>query len=195
VPSDLGLAAHLRINRAAAAAQARAARGAISPSEVDNCCNPPGYSGVGDNGSVRDYYHDVSKGLLTYTNYVPDAYYHALHLKAYYADPNVPYGQRARELIVEALTVLNSQGVDFSQYDANGGQVIDGVSCFCAGYSNSAWAQGFWPHAGLAYYCADGVCTQRHQMSDMESAARLQTLGHGSGHALMDWAGVYDYAL
>ncbi len=233
-PPDLGLAAHLRINRAAAAAQARSARaefvrrmeegpyappagrevrrrttgnvqgicllvdfaddpGTIAPSEVGDYCNLPGYSGYGNNGSVRDYYHDVSQGLLTYTNFVPDAYYRALHPKTYYNDPNIPYGQRARELIIEALTYLDSQGFDFSQYDVNGDQVVDALNCFYAGYSNSAWAEGLWPHAGSVYYCADGVCTQRYQITDMQNALRLRTFCHENGHMLMGWPDLYDY--
>jgi len=233
-PAGLALTPHIRINSAAAAAQARAAREAfaqrmwegpwappagravrgpttgdvqgicllvdfvddpntIAPTEVANYCNQVGYGGYGNNGSVRDYFYDVSEGLLTYTNYVPAAYYRALHPKTYYTDPSIPYGQRARELIIEALTDLDSQGFDFSQYDADGNGIIDALNCFYAGYSNSAWAQGLWPHAGSVGFCADGVCTQRYQITDMQNALRLRTFCHENGHMLMGWPDLYDY--
>jgi M6 family metalloprotease-like protein len=167
--------------------------GAILPAEVYNYCNQVGYNGFGNNGSVRDYFYDVSEGLLTYTNYVPAAYYRALHPKTYYNNPNIPYGQRARELIIEALTYLNAQGFDFSQYDADGNGIIDALNCFYAGYSNSAWATGLWPHAGAVDYCADGVCTHSYQITDMQAALRLRTFCHENGHMLMSWPDLYDY--
>jgi len=167
--------------------------GTIPPATVNNFCNQVGYNLNGNNGSVRDYFYDVSNGLLTYTNFVPAAYYRALHPKTYYNDPNVQYGQRARELIVEALNALENSGFDFSAYDADGNGVVDALNCFYAGYSNSAWAKGLWPHAGWLSYCADGVCTQRYQMTDMQSALRLATFCHENGHMLMGWPDLYDY--
>jgi M6 family metalloprotease-like protein len=167
--------------------------GTIPPAEVDNYCNLVGYTGYGNNGSVRDYYFDVSNGLLAYTNYVPAAYYRALHPKTYYNDPNISYGQRARELILEALNYLNNQGFNFHQYDADGDGFIDALNCYYAGYSNSAWAEGLWPHAGSVTFCADGVCTRSYQITDMQDALRLRTFCHENGHMLMGWPDLYDY--
>ena len=53
---------------------------------------------------------DVSDGKLTYTNVVT-AYYTAAHNRAYYTDPAIPYGTRARELIVEALDAPGGVGL------------------------------------------------------------------------------------
>jgi M6 family metalloprotease-like protein len=167
--------------------------GALSPQTVSNYCNLVGFSGFGNNGSVRDYYYDVSDGLLTYTNYVPTAYYRALHPKTYYTNPAIGYGQRARELITEALTALNSQGFDFSQYDADDDGVIDALNCFYAGEITNNWAEGLWPHAGWISYCADGVCTQRYQITDMSTMLTLGTFVHENGHMLMGWPDLYDY--
>ena len=44
--------------------------GTIASAEVDNYYNQAGYTGFGNNGSVRDYFFDVSDGNLTYTNVV-----------------------------------------------------------------------------------------------------------------------------
>ena len=232
-PVLLGLELHVRINPAAATAQAQAVRadflrreqegplaplregptrgpttgnvvglcliidfsddvGTISPTTVQNYCNQVGYTGYGNNGSVRDYFYDVSNHLLTYTNFVPAAYYRAAHPKSYYTDPNIPYGQRARELIVEALTYLNPT-VDFSQFDADDNGVVDALNCYYAGYSNSAWAEGLWPHASSVYFAADGVHTNRYQITDMQNSLTLSTFCHENGHMLMGWPDLYDY--
>lgn len=167
--------------------------GTIAPSSIDDYCNQIGYTGFNNNGSVRDYFLDVSEGLLDYTNYVPTEYYRATRTKEYYSDPNVQYGQRATELIIEALTYLDNNGFDFSQYDADGNGVIDAVNCFYAGYTWNNWAEGLWPHAGWVSFSADGVSTQRYQMTDLGSQLRLGTFCHENGHMLMGWPDLYDY--
>ena len=167
--------------------------GTISPGTVSDFCNQPNFTGYGNNGSVRDYFYDVSDGSLTYTNYVPPAYYRALHPKTYYTDPGVPYGVRARELMVEALTALENSGFDFSLYDANGDGIIDALNCFYAGYSESAWAKGLWPHSWTVNFCADGVCTDTYQMSDMQNGLKLRTFCHENGHMLCGFPDLYDY--
>jgi len=167
--------------------------GTIAPAAVSQFCNQIGYTGYGNRGSVRDYFYDVSNGKLNYTNWVPTAYYRALHPKTYYTDPNVQYGIRARELILEALNHLENSGFDFSQYDADHDGYVDALNCFYAGFSNSAWATGLWPHASYISFCADGVCTRRYQMTDMQNVLTLATFCHENGHMLMGWPDLYDY--
>ncbi|MEW6199295.1 MAG: M6 family metalloprotease domain-containing protein [Planctomycetota bacterium] len=167
--------------------------GTIAPATVEQYCNKIGYAGSGNKGSVRDYYFDVSNGKLNYTNFVPTAYYRAAHPKTYYIDPNISFGQRARELILEALQALDDGGFDFSLYDADKDGIVDALNCFYAGFSNSAWAQGLWPHAWSVHFCADGVCTYRYQMTDMQNALTLATFCHENGHMLMGWPDLYDY--
>jgi M6 family metalloprotease-like protein len=167
--------------------------GTIPPSTIDNYCNQLGYTGFNNNGSVRDYFLDVSEGLLDYTNYVPAQYYRATRTKEYYSDPTVPYGQRATELIVEALNYMDDNGFDFSQYDADGNGVIDAVNCFYAGYTWNNWSEGLWPHSGWVSFSADGVSTQRYQMTDLGNQIRLGTFCHENGHMLMGWPDLYDY--
>ncbi len=167
--------------------------GTIAASAIDDYCNKNGYTGYGNNGSVRDYFLDVSEGLLNYTNFVPGRYYRAANTKEYYCNPSVPYGQRARELIVEALTDLDDSGLDFSQYDSDGDGIIDAVNCFYAGDTWNAWAEGLWPHAGGLTFIADGVRTQRYQITNLGSQLRLGTFCHENGHMLMGWPDLYDY--
>ena len=167
--------------------------GAIPAATVYNYCNQIGYTGYGDNGSVRDYFYDVSDGHLSYTNFVPAAYYRAAHNKTYYTDPSISYGARAVELITEALNALNAQGFNFAQYDADSNGYVDALNCYYAGNCPNNWAEGLWPHSGGIYYCADGVCTQSYQITNMGSTLYLATFCHENGHMLMGWPDLYDY--
>jgi hypothetical protein len=101
----------------------------ISQQEVDSFCNQPGYSNFGNNGSVHDYFLDNSGGTLRYTNIVT-AYYTSQHDRAHYTDPAVPYGSRARELIVEALKDLRRQGFDFSRLTVDNDGFIYALNVF-----------------------------------------------------------------
>jgi M6 family metalloprotease-like protein len=165
----------------------------IPPTNVDNYCNQVGYTGYGNNGSIRDYFSDVSDGSLTYTNFVPTAYYRAAHPKSYYEDPNISFGIRARELVLEALTDLDNTGFDFSQYDSNGDGYVDAVNCFYAGYRGSVWAEGLWPHSWVVNFFADGVQTYKYQITDLQNSLTLRTFCHENGHMLCYWPDLYDY--
>ncbi len=165
----------------------------IPPADIDNYCNDIGYTGYGNNGSVREYFLDVSEGLLNYTNFVPTHYFRAPNTKAYYCDPIAPYGQRARQLVQEALQDLDDNGFDFSQYDSDGDGIIDAVNCFYAGDTWNAWAEGLWPHAYTVTWCADGVCTHAYQITNLGSQLRIGTFCHENGHMLMGWPDLYDY--
>ncbi len=165
----------------------------IPASEIDDYCNLVGYTGYGNNGSVRDYFYDVSDGNLTYTNFVPTAYYRASQPRSYYEDNNITFGIRARELLGEALSDLDSQGFDFSQYDSNGDNFVDAVNLFYAGTRKPFWAEGLWPHSSSYGFCADGACTYRYQMTDIGDSLRLRTFCHENGHMICEWPDLYDY--
>jgi M6 family metalloprotease-like protein len=167
--------------------------GTISPSEVDNFCNQPGYTGYGNYGSVRDYFYDVSDGNLSYTNYVSPTYYTAQNPKSYYDNSSESCGPKARELVIEALDWIEAQGHDFSQYDANGDGRIDGINVLYAGNCGSGWAKGLWPHSWTVYWSADGVSTYKYQITDMSSSLTLRTFCHENGHMICYWPDLYDY--
>ena len=165
----------------------------IPAAEVARYCNDPNYTGFGNNGSVRDYFYDVSDGHLTYTNYVPATYYRARYPKSYYTDPDVPHGIRARELIIEALNNLESHGLDFTRFDSDGDGFVDALNCFYAGDIDNAWAEGLWPHSWTVDFTADGVHTAYYQMTNMGQSLYLGTFCHENGHMLCGWPDLYDY--
>ncbi|HOX26607.1 MAG TPA: M6 family metalloprotease domain-containing protein [Candidatus Krumholzibacteria bacterium] len=167
--------------------------GTVPPADFDAYLNLVGYTGYGNNGSIRDYFHDVSGGALTYTNWVPPAYLRAPNPKAYYEDPSIPYGQRARQLVAWSLNELDNGGHDFSQYDANDDGYIDAINVFYAGWPTGGWSVGLWPHSSVVSFSADGVSAYRYQITNIGSALRLGTFCHENGHMICFWPDLYDY--
>jgi len=167
----------------------------ISRTEVSDYCNKQGYTGFGNNGSVRDYFTDVSRGKLTYTNVVTD-YYTASNNRSYYTDPGVSYGTRARQLIVEALDHLKAQGFDFGQLSSDSSGYIYALNVFYVGPTVNNWSEGLWPHSwGLAtpYSVGGGKKFRDYQITNMGSALTLRTFCHENGHMICDYPDLYDY--
>jgi len=164
----------------------------LGPSEVEAFLNQLGYDENGNNGSVRDYFRDVSNGHLDLPHSVTPYYYRAAHPKSWYEDPAYSSGWRARLLVTEALQELERRGFDFSQYDANGDGYVDLVSCFYAGAPAWTWGLGLWPQAGEIGFHADGVIARLWQISPLRDGLTLGTPCHEIGHALCQWADLYD---
>jgi M6 family metalloprotease-like protein len=163
--------------------------------EVSNFCNLPGYNGFGNNGSVRDYFYDNSQGKLTYTNAVTQ-YYTATHNRSYYTDPAISYGTRARELIVEALNYLKSQGFNFSQLSSDSSGYVYALNVFYVGLRVNNWAEGLWPHSwSLAspYDAGGGKKLYDYQITNIGSELTLGTFCHENGHMICDFPDFYDY--
>ncbi len=167
----------------------------ISQQEVNNFCNLPGYNGFGNNGSVRDYFYDNSRGKLTYTNAVTQ-YYTAAHNRSYYTDETISYGTRAQELIVEALNSLKAQGFNFNQLSSDSSGFIYALNVFYVGPTVNNWAQGLWPHSwSLAgsYDAGSGKKFSDYQITNMGSELTLRVFCHENGHMICDYADLYDY--
>lgn len=169
--------------------------GTITQQEVDNFCNQSGYSNFGNNGSVYNYFFDVSGGRLKYTNVVT-SYYTARHNRAYYTDPQIPQGARARELIIEALDSLKAAGFNFSQLSADSGGYVYALNVFYAGPVVNNWAQGLWPHSWALASPYSASSTRKfsdYQITNMGSQLTLRTFCHENGHMVCDFPDLYDY--
>lgn len=167
----------------------------MSQQQVDNFCNKIGYTEFGNNGSVRDYFHDNSQGRLTYTNIVTQ-YYTAKHDRSYYTDPSIQVGIRARELAVEALDDLKEQGFDFSQLSSDSGGYIYALNIFYVGPTVNEWSEGLWPHSwvlGAEYNVGDGKKFWDYQITNIGSELTLRTFCHENGHMICDFPDLYDY--
>ena len=169
--------------------------GTITRQQVEDFCNMPGYTGFGNNGSVRDYFLEVSGGKLDYRNVVAP-YYTARHPRAYYTNESIPQPQRARALIKEALAFHKSNGFDFSPLTVDNQQFVYATSVFYAGTRVNNWAKGLWPHAyhlQSAVTLAAGKKAYDYQITDMTDELTLGTFCHENGHMVCDFPDLYDY--
>ena len=167
----------------------------ISQQEVINFCNQTGYTGFGNNGSVRDYFFDNSRGKLTYTNAVT-TYYTAAHNRSYYTDPTIAYGTRAKELILEALNWLKAQSFNFGQLSADSGGYIYALNVFYVGPTVNNWSEGLWPHSwslNAPFDVGGGKKLFDYQITNMGSELTLRTYCHENGHMICDYPDLYDY--
>lgn len=169
--------------------------GTISQQQVDDFCNKKGYTGFGNNGSVRDYFSDNSLGKLTYTSVVAP-YYTAKHPRAYYTDESVAQPIRARQLIKEALQWLKKQHFDFSPLTVDDQQYVYAVNCFYAGVVSNNWSKGLWPHSYHLQTPLELVPGKRaydYQITDFGNELTLGTFCHENGHMICDYPDLYDY--
>ena len=167
----------------------------IAQPEVSNFCNLTGYSGFGNNGSVRDYFYDNSQGKLNYTNVVTQ-YYTAAHNRSYYTDPGISFGTRARELIVEALNHLKSEDFNFSQLSSDNNGFVYALNVFYVGPRVNNWSEGLWPHSwslASAYDAGAGKKFYDYQITNIGSELTLRTFCHENGHMICNFPDLYDY--
>jgi M6 family metalloprotease-like protein len=167
----------------------------IARDEVERFCNQPGYSGFGNNGSVRDFFLDNSIGRCRYTNIVAP-YYRARQPKSYYTDERIRQPRRALELINEALAHWLAQGFDFTPLTADDQGFVYAMNVYYAGPVVNSWAEGLWPHAhhlDARVPLAPGRAAFDYQFTAMGSELTLGTFCHENGHMLCDYPDLYDY--
>lgn len=162
---------------------------AIGRDSINRFFNEIGYNDFGNNGSIHDYFWDISANQLNYTNAVL-GYYRALHPKTYYEDT---VNSHVGELIHEALTWADAQGFDYSTLSAEG-SYIRAINLMYAGHPTMGWAKGLWPHSSSYYeFTADGVNSGAYQMTNIGEEITIATTCHENGHMIMHWPDLYDY--
>ena len=167
----------------------------ISRDQVDHFCNKPGYSEFGNNGSVYDYFLEISGGRLKYKNIVAP-YYKAKHPRSYYTNEAIAQPIRARQLIKEALNYHRAQGFNFTGLTVDNQQYVYATNVFYAGTRVNNWAKGLWPHSHYLqtpYRLAPGRNAYDYQITDMTNELSLGTFCHENGHMICDFPDLYDY--
>jgi len=179
--------------------------GTIPPSEIEAFLNADQYTRYGNNGSVKQYFRDVSNGRLTYSNVVT-VYVRVPRPKSYYDDPTKDDGEQANELIRDAIAALKALPNYYTQILPRfQGLTVDSqnrvVACnvFYAGGNSGVWSQGLWPHAWALYRVGaqelspGGKKIYRYQITDMGWELELGTFVHETGHLLCGFPDLYDY--
>ena len=160
----------------------------VTVSEVEDWLNKEGFNRDGCNGSVRDYYLDVSNGQLDLTNEVY-GWYRAKHPKSWYEGLQGYSGSDS--LMKEVFAYFDSQ-VDFSRYDNDKDGTTEAINIVYAG-PGQTWGQGLWPHSGWSNERRDGVKLTHHQMTDMPGKFSIYVFVHESGHMIFGWPDLYWY--
>lgn len=122
--------------------------------DFDNLANQSGYSVNGATGSFKEYYEDISYGILTINTDV-EGWYTAANNRATYGAQNInsPNATHAIPLVREAVDAAEAAGVDFSQYDGDGDGRVDVIEIIHSGRGaeESGNAADIWSHRwGLA---------------------------------------------
>lgn len=145
-----------------------------------------GPSGEGQPGypyeSLSAYYERSSYGRLHISGQVA----------SYTAKNNRDtYSRSMADLFKEAMTALDAQGMDFSQFDGNRDGLIDGVYIHFAG-PDTGWGTAWWSQK-MSYggdpFVLDGVALSDYVTLHDNSASGARTLVHETGHML----GLADY--
>jgi M6 family metalloprotease-like protein len=106
--------------------------------------NEKGYHDNGGTGSARDYFLSNSNNQFrpTFDVYGP---YTLPHERSYYTS-------RAAEMIVDACSEADDDGVDFKQYDVNKDGDIDNIFVYYAGHNPAEGGpeDAVWPHRSQA---------------------------------------------
>jgi M6 family metalloprotease-like protein len=167
----------------------------IARDDVDDFCNKSGYTGYGNNGSVYDYFLEISAGRLRYKNVVTP-YFTAKHPLSYYTSESVPYPDRARELVTEALEYHRANGFDFTKLTADDEQYVYAVNVFYAGPCVNTWKKGLWPHSSsllTPFALTQGKNAFDYQITNISLELSIGTFCHENGHMICDFPDLYDY--
>ncbi|MEL6834256.1 MAG: M6 family metalloprotease domain-containing protein [Bacteroidota bacterium] len=162
----------------------------------DNMANQPGYSVNGSSGSFRDYYIDISYGLLTVNTDV-EGWYTAENNRATYGIESLANRnfRNAVPLIREAVDAAEAAGVDWSQYDGDGDGRVDVVEVIHSGRGaeESSNVADIWSHRWVL--AAEGLSVTydgkiindyiiQPEKYGSTNIANIGVLVHEFGHAL-----------
>jgi M6 family metalloprotease-like protein len=157
--------------------------------------NATGYKSNRNNGSVKEYFYDVSNGKLTYINIISQ-FVTAKNNKSYYDRTDGSGYAGAYELINEIMTTMKNAGsFDFSKgtYSGTTTKVLTAVNFLYAGSATAGWAQGLWPHSGSTRFSINGVNVSSYQMSSIGRTLTIGTFIHENGHMICKWKDLYAY--
>ncbi|MEO0017200.1 MAG: hypothetical protein RLZZ522_483, partial [Verrucomicrobiota bacterium] len=177
----------------------------VPQASIVSFCNGDGYTGYGNNGSVKSYFLDNSNNTLTYTNTVT-AYIRMAKTKTYYNNTANDCGDQANEMIRDAITLMKALPnyastilPTFSGLSVDGGNNVIACNVFYAGGNGGVWTYGLWPHSWSLYnvgaqeLSAGGKKVFRYQVTNIGSSLTLGTFCHENGHMLCGFPDIYDY--
>ena len=165
-----------------------------------NLLNQAGYSGNGATGSARDYFMSASLGKFVPTFDVVGPYTLPNNQAFYGKNDSNGDDSAPQQMVIDACTLANDAGLDFTQYDTDNDGVVDNVFVYYAGYNEAEGGptNTVWPHRwnlpnkltkfdGKAVF--DYACTSELNGSSGLNMCGIGTFSHEFGHVL----GLPDY--
>lgn len=171
-----------------------------SQTAFTNLLNESGYSANSGTGSARDYFMASSYGAFAPQFDVIGPYTLPNNMAYYGANDEDGYDLRPQQLVIDACTLANNAGTDFTQYDTDNDGYVDNIFIYYAGYNEAEWApeNTIWPHRwtlantstkfdGKTIY--DYACTSELKGETGSTMCGIGTFCHEFGHVL----GLPDY--
>jgi M6 family metalloprotease-like protein len=183
-------------------------RGTFSREDVIQFLNGENYTRFGNNGSVRQYFADVSNGLLTFTNVVTPyvTIPNSVHPRSYYNDPTKDCFQQCQYLIRDALDVMkklpNYTNDFLPLYDAvtvDSQRIAISANFFVAGMDSGVWSKGIWGQSSALSdtvgqkILSPGKIIDRYELTPIGGELLLMVFCHENGHLLCGFPDIYDY--
>ena len=165
-----------------------------------NLLNQSGYTDNEATGSARDYFMAASYGKFAPQFDVVGPYTLPYTLDFYGKNDADDYDTNPQQMIIDACSVANTNGVDFTQYDTDNDGMVDNVFVYYAGYNEAEGgpANTIWPHRWfLDDYSTkfdgktvfDYACTSELKGTSNADMCGIGTFCHEFGHVL----GLPDY--
>ncbi len=164
------------------------ARYTYSHDRMDRFFNQKGYNDDNATGSANDFFMQTS-----YEQFDPEFVVVGPILlpnnRAYYGGE----GGAAWKMVTEGCAIAKTQGLDFSQFDANNDGAVDVVYCLFAGYDRAQGgpAESVWSHAsGVSGVTYDGkrlgsyACSSELRGASGTNLVGCGTFCHEFGHVL-----------
>lgn len=165
-----------------------------------NLLNKPGYSENGGTGSAKDYFESASNRVFSPEFDVVGPYTLPQTMDYYGKNNSSKDDSNPRQMVIDACTLADAAGVDFTQYDTDGDGYVDNVFIYYAGYNEAEGGpdNSVWPHRwvlantntkfdGKIVY--DYACTSELRGNSGSNMCGIGTFCHEFGHVL----GLPDY--
>lgn len=166
-------------------------KSSVARDEIEKFVNLQGYNGFSNNGSIYDYWYDVSGGKLKYKQVVTQFVTMSKNKSYYDNNGTAPIS----EMVNEIMATLQSQSFDFSKVTKNGTR-FRAMNMMYAGTCASSWAKGLWPHMSSTSFSPSvgGVTGASYQMCDIKTQLSMGTFCHENGHLAAGFADLYPYS-
>ncbi len=156
----------------------------VTRADVEEMLNGANYTRNGNISSAREYFRRVSNGMLDYSNVVVGPYRLSRNREFYVNNL----------LVEEALALAVADGLDLTQFDSRGENLVDALNVLYAGQTQ--YRGDLWPHNHHIHIQVGNINTDLYLLSSLGRTAADLSIGtfcHENGHLLCRFPDMYDY--